>query len=702
MERFQSGYSVYKDLPLYAGYREIRLLSIAQSPWSGQITCNLVKTSLNFRPAYRTLSYTWGDATHKQTILLNGYSFQVTRNLAQALRRIRDIGGHQWYWWIDAVCIDQSNVGERNQQVAIMRDIYSLCTEVLVYLGELPSGNPFDVAPGEIPREDTKRVVWYGDARDNDALDSFWDYFIIGEDSEFQVKSIDQFDHTFHAFALIRLLAADRHLQELPPCVSWKRAFKNPYCMAVADALRGIGDSPWWIRTWTVQEYVLSPKATVLYGPVIAPMSMFYSALERFGIHSHTCCLHVKIAMNVGQRIVRIVPDDMDAMESLRQFFVQGVRNEGIKHWHLFRLCAKFGARASSEDVDKIFSLLGLVTDWAEREPIMPDYRLSAASLYRRVTLDTILPDSTLDALIGDLEKRNHPELPSWVIDWSNRNIEDVDCHRKQLINQYSATAGREATIQVYQFDILAVTGFQVDWVSAVVDPLKYRFKSRPPDTIASDQKALTQFYLMAGMDQKPDRPYPGGDTYRNAYWRTLCGDCIGPTKLEGQNIIPTYRRAQPSDMTFFADWATCTCHSPFMDGPNGLTTERSATFKDIPGFEELRDFAKDDRGKRSFQKSMSASVKNRRLFISQGGLLGIGHARNQPGDEIFLLIGGRTPFVLRPTGRMTQKSLESSPQALQPNRPLYGLIGDCYVHGIMDGEAMQAPHIREDYVYLV
>lgn len=49
-----------------------------------------------------------------------------------------------------------------------------------------------------------------------------------------------------------------------------------------------------------------------------------------------------------------------------------------------------------------------------------------------------------------------------------------------------------------------------------------------------------------------------------------------------------------------------------------------------------------------------------------------------QKGDLIVILFGGQTPFLLR--------KLESEVDD-------YALIGECYVHGIMDGEATEWLH---------
>lgn len=578
-----------------------------------------------------------------------------------------------------------------------MRDIYASCIETLIYLGEPPSSS----VDGENLIEGTRPIVWHGDVRDKPALDSYWNDFSIDQEQKYHVKSINTIDRTFHAFAFLRLLAADLHLTQLPPFQKWEKATEDSYCIAVTDALMHIGQSPWWRRVWTVQETVMPPKAMILYGPVVVPLSLLYLAWERFGIHFNSCCLHNKVAMNVGRGLVEIMGQDMDEIMTLRDVFVRGVNHN--YHGNIFRLCTKFGARASTDPVDKVYALLGLVTNWYGREPILPDYTVSTTSLYRRLTVDVLLTDMTLHAIIGDMERKDHPELPSWVIDWTNRNVEDVDCDRKQLINNYRATGETKANIQFLGFSILRVTGFQVDWVCEVLDPLRLRAKSNPPNTISSDQRILCEFYRLAGLHQEPDRPYPGGGTYREAFWRVLCGDGMVPTVVNGpESVTRSFRRATSSDSVHFEDWAMCTVYSPFTAEPNGLTEEESAAFKNLQGFGETRAFPKNDPGKRSFQGGMTASVRNRSLFITQGGFLGIGHCQTKPGDELFMLIGANVPFALRPNGDTTNGSEGSGFRSIQRGRPLHKIVGDCYLHGLMDGQAMQGQYSSVDDVYLV
>jgi len=64
--------------------------------------------------------------------------------------------------------------------------------------------------------------------------------------------------------------------------------------------------------------------------------------------------------------------------------------------------------------------------------------------------------------------------------------------------------------------------------------------------------------------------------------------------------------------------------------------------------------------------------TNNRRLFATAQGYIGLGPCAMQEYDILCVLFGCLVPFVLRPSGER------------------YRLVGECYVHGIMQGEAIQ------------
>jgi hypothetical protein len=130
----------YPGLPLTLE-DDIRLVEIQPGKYSDPICCSLLSTRLQKAAEYEALSYTWGDPLHKEPIFFqdstNGTSHEllVTTNCVAALRQIRKLRGSRLVW-IDAICIDQNEVDERNHQLGLMAQIYTQAKRVVIYLGE--------------------------------------------------------------------------------------------------------------------------------------------------------------------------------------------------------------------------------------------------------------------------------------------------------------------------------------------------------------------------------------------------------------------------------------------------------------------------------------------------------------------------------------------------------------------------------------
>jgi len=77
-----------------------------------------------------------GNPTITSAINLGGdVGFKVTTSLEIALRNIRRLD-HAIIIWIDAICISQQDIKERNHQVAMMRDIYSKAAAVRAWIDQ--------------------------------------------------------------------------------------------------------------------------------------------------------------------------------------------------------------------------------------------------------------------------------------------------------------------------------------------------------------------------------------------------------------------------------------------------------------------------------------------------------------------------------------------------------------------------------------
>lgn len=160
---------------------------------------------------YDALSYTWGSSFKTNKIDINGAGLPITRNLDAAFRGVRSATAARLLW-VDAICIDQNNVGERNHQVNVMKRIFSNASSVIVWLGETPPKDP--------TVEDL--ILTYN--------------FVRLENPETNILSYPK-----------------DSLVGLRQLFSW----------------------PWWKRVWIVQEVVAANEIVVRYGGRFIPWSFF-------------------------------------------------------------------------------------------------------------------------------------------------------------------------------------------------------------------------------------------------------------------------------------------------------------------------------------------------------------------------------------------------------------------------------------------
>jgi Heterokaryon incompatibility protein (HET) len=137
---FASDEEFYASLPL--PQRHIRVLRL-QPLRRGEIDstplrCELETVNLDNkrkRRQFTALSYTWeGSASVEHSIRCGTRSLNISVNLHSALVALRRLYGRVTLW-VDAICIDQKNGTEKEHQIPLMGEIYSLATKVFIWLG---------------------------------------------------------------------------------------------------------------------------------------------------------------------------------------------------------------------------------------------------------------------------------------------------------------------------------------------------------------------------------------------------------------------------------------------------------------------------------------------------------------------------------------------------------------------------------------
>ena len=114
------------------------------------------------------------------------------------------------------------------------------------------------------------------------------------------------------------------------------------------------------------------------------------------------------------------------------------------------------------------------------------------------------------------------------------------------------------------------------------------------------------------------------------------------------------------------------------VDDINRLRTEWEAEY------ERLKSLVGEDVMCPAFWEDLQLRCVGRKLFSTSNGYIGIGNITLEPGDLVCVFLGGRTPFIIRPVGEK------------------YEFVGDCYLHGIMQGEAMEEGLQRRQLITLI
>ncbi|KAK4452024.1 heterokaryon incompatibility protein-domain-containing protein, partial [Podospora aff. communis PSN243] len=124
---------------------EIRVLDLKPGEQNDRLRCHLKTVNLAFGVVYEAVSYTWADNSGNDDLCSTIYALgtqdrpggdiAITRNCEAMLRRLRHPHKTRRLW-VDAICIDQLNIRERNHQVQAMTAIFRGAQRVVVYLGE--------------------------------------------------------------------------------------------------------------------------------------------------------------------------------------------------------------------------------------------------------------------------------------------------------------------------------------------------------------------------------------------------------------------------------------------------------------------------------------------------------------------------------------------------------------------------------------
>ena len=574
------------------------------------------------------------------------------------------------YFWMDAICINQEDVKERSAQVSLMGDIYRSSGVTLVWMGnDDPPAEACWVMQSFIPR-----------------FLSVWDAF-PDPNSFLEVK--DPF-------------LRDPELAELLGegiAARWQTDWKG-FCTFIARVR-------WFSRGWVVQEAVLGslsiPKNVVaLCGSFSIPwydLAMFLAilswcdwrrSLSRALIEDRETMRLEPAFSTALQRIncsilVRgVVTFDLDTSWLMRADY-GSVFGKVKMYCVMYTLVRYIRLHVFTDPRDTIYGCLGLVTT---SNPgisctIKADYTLSVPEVLTAASWQMLSNMPKLDLLsLRESEKnRVWHELPSWVPDLSAQSWPtpmyyahqdlrpgdtDFDASGSESpCSQFACTGGRTLTL-------IGAPVSVVDEIGPTLE--RYRLETVELEWFLQ--------LLISRQVGSSSSPYPADD---EALCRTLVADAL-----------PEYVSELDYARTFQVWWATYLALRSRHIEREGAANSKTAPVEILVS--QLKQNAswlpttshiiamkeQLDSGTSCPTSPVDASIVRLwypRVFIcTDDGRFGLANPGAQVGDEVWILKGGRTPFLLR-----------------RGDDGNYQLVGEAFVHGIMFGEIL-TPEFEERF----
>ena len=347
------------------GPREIRLFRFTgeseNDPKRWEWECIHISLD-NLHVPYKAFSYTWGDPSPCSMMFLSDdYIMAITKSVEEILvsvveKEMRD------YFWVDALCICQTDLEEKSAQVRMMGEIYTLATGVIVSLGSPSDGS--DTAMLFIP--------------------ALYNTFQRLEDLGKPI-TIDTF---------VNPVEEDKSC--LWPSEQW-------------IALHNLLERAWFQRVWVVQEVVMNANVVLICGSQFVEWSVFAILVKRILANGLS---HLLSLQSAGIPGAMASVDRIDSLRAARK------RGPAIS---LESLLLEFISYNSTDPRDKIYALMSLASD-GFNHALDPDYTVSTRDLFIRSSCELMKRHGSSLLLLhaaGIGYPRLIDSLPSWVPDFS-------------------------------------------------------------------------------------------------------------------------------------------------------------------------------------------------------------------------------------------------------------------------------------------
>lgn len=436
------------------------------------------------------------------------------------------------------------------------------------------------------------------------------------------------------------------------------------------EPIRNLLQRSWFHRLWVVQEVANAKRAVVVCGDAEIPWSLLSGALRYLTDNNLTSKF---LDRQCDYACVYVT-----AMETLRR---QRVREP------LFNVVLAGSYGGCSDPRDKIFAVMSIaegkdIFDWE----ISFDYSLSHFELFKRFAIWDIIRCDSLRSLscatpsASDL--RLPSRLPSWAPDWTQLRNTNLFIRWKDSTGFEAAGATKKEVWFTHNKTMLHAKGAIVDNIQTIGSVPQFirstslfEVDENVVQQLISTNEWLRECWSIAAADK------PMTAQRFDAFWRTMTCNLTHNGRPAPRAYSKYFRRY----MAFMREAPSMLhrhlqderpivpCRSGFRASLVELFSVSSVIKSRSVNFHKW--FNKSFETNSLVEASLTMWASCRRFCRTEDGRLAQVPQHAAAGDSICVLHGSDVPYVLR----------------LQEDGT-FVVIGECYVHRIMHGEALELP----------
>ncbi|KAH7347428.1 heterokaryon incompatibility protein-domain-containing protein [Plectosphaerella cucumerina] len=596
---------------------------------------------------YDAISYAWGPSALTDAFITPHGSIPITTSLASVLRRVRPDSPTDHdnpLFWADAICINQADTSEKEQQVTLMGAIYASAARVICDLGEgSPDAHLVLDAMANYRRRNVRRGLPMGQG----------DWPLLEGPDAAAVMSI--------------------------PYPTAEEADATPEVEegSLAAAFDAFLSLPWFRRLWVVQEFVLGRDAVMLLGRRRVSWGELWGGIMPWKDVTWPWYSAATPAGGVGPAQDLILPYySMCLIRASRladpatphgQAFISVTKElnsvTDVAHIVDLPLClVGFGSSAVTIPRDRYFAILGLLGPDRSAE-LRPDYTSPMEDITLRFWRAAYSVPTGADLLNAAGLTGREPQYPTWVRDITVANYRD---HYWPLgpVSEASHNAGGRNIFSATFFDDDPHRMFVRAHCLDVVTDILPTSEEEPFASLPFMTRLAKGFSFFAAdlrtVDSPADMRYPyTGEHIHEAAWKTMSNHHIQDTKPgSAERFDAAFKMSAVIPLLLPWDLAEGTpVNADYWNALHGkdpsIMTLLAERFYTLWGM---------------------------RFCRTRKGYFAALHKDVRVGDSVWILAGCRLPTVLRPS--------TSHPGC-------YESLSGGYVHGFMNEEVTRQPGFK-------